>query len=102
MRTYEIQQYEIHVATYRIEAECEADAIATLLNGECDDHYVSTEYIEVAQDCGMPADEHQELTEQLRQRGVDVGEFIESIRGISDVSAEYAPDSSTENHEGRP
>jgi hypothetical protein len=34
MPTYEIEQYELHVQKYRVEADDEADAIAKLFQGE--------------------------------------------------------------------
>ena len=45
----------------------------------------SHEYLEVAEDCGLPADEHQELAAELRSLGVPVDEIIPSIRSIEEV-----------------
>lgn len=45
----------------------------------------SHEYIEVAVDFGLPADEHQDLAAELRTRGVSVDEVIPSIRSIEKV-----------------
>ena len=86
MPTYEIEQYEIHAMKYRIEAASEAEAIAKLLDGEADAVDDSLEYIEVAEDFGLPADEHRELADALHDLGLRVGEaVIPSIRSIVKV-----------------
>jgi hypothetical protein len=60
----------------------EAEAIAKLLDGGADAIDNSHEYLEVAEDCGLSADEHQELAAELRDLGVPVDEIILSIRSI--------------------
>jgi len=81
MPVFEIEQYEIHVATYRIEADDEADAIAKVLDG--DGEQTNCEYVETAEDLGLPVDAHRELAEQLERRGVTVTEVIPSIRSVT-------------------
>jgi hypothetical protein len=44
MKTYEVQQYEVHVSTWHVKAESEADAIERVLDGDGDD--VGFEYVE--------------------------------------------------------
>lgn len=85
MPIFEIEQYEICVTKYRVEASSEGEAIAKLLDGGADAVDNSHEYLEVAEDCGLPADEHQQLAEELRELGVLVGEIIPSIRSIEQV-----------------
>jgi type III secretion system FlhB-like substrate exporter len=86
MPTYEIEQYELHTMKYRVEAEDEAHAIAKLLNGEADPMDNSLEYIEVADDYGLPVDENRDLVDQLRERGITVGDdIIPSVRNIEQV-----------------
>jgi hypothetical protein len=85
MPMYEIEQYEICVTKYRVEASSEAEAIARLFDGGADTVDNSHEYIEVAENCGLPADEHQELAAELWNLGVPVDEIIPSIRSIEDV-----------------
>ena len=85
MPTYEVEQYEICVTTYRVEAASEAEAIAKLFDGGADAVDNSHEYIEVAEHCGLPADEHRELAEELRKLGVPVDEIIPSIRNIEEI-----------------
>lgn len=82
---YEIEQYEICVTKCRVEASSEAEAIAKLFDGGADVVDNSHEYIEVAEGCGLPADEHQELAAELRDLGVPVDEIIPSIRSIEEV-----------------
>jgi hypothetical protein len=85
MATFEIEQYELHVQKYRVEADSEAEAIAKLLDGEAEAVDNSLEYIEVAEDFGLPAEEHRDLANALRDRGVSIGEVIPSIRSIGEV-----------------
>ena len=83
MPVYEIEQYELHSSKYRVEATSEAEAIAKLLYGEADPVDNSLEYVEVADDFGMPVDENQELAESLRLLGVPVDECV--IPSISSI-----------------
>lgn len=82
---YEIEQYEICVTKYRVEASSEAEAIAKLLDGGAEVVDNSHEYIETAEDCGLPADEYQELAAELRELGVPVDKIVSSIRSIEQV-----------------
>jgi type III secretion system FlhB-like substrate exporter len=86
MPTYEIEQYELHAMTYRVEADSKAHAIARLLDGEADPSDNSLDYIEVADDYGIPVDENRELADQLRSLGVNIDDdIIPSIRNIEQV-----------------
>ena len=86
MPAYEIQQYELHVMKYRVEASTEAEAIAKLFQGEAEPVCQSQEFIEVADDFGLPADEYRDLAEALRELGVPVdGAVIPSIRSVEQV-----------------
>lgn len=86
MPTYEIEQYEIHTQKYRIEADCEVDALIKLFNGEAEPVDGSLEYVEVCEDLGLPVEEHQVLAAQLYLLGESVGEHvIPSIRSIVKV-----------------
>ena len=84
--TYEIEQYELHTMKYRVEAATEAEAIAKLFDGEGEPVCNGLEYIEVAEDFGLPADEHADLAEALQKLGISVGDtVIPSIRSIEIV-----------------
>jgi hypothetical protein len=82
---YEIEQYEICITKYRVDASSEAEAIAKLFDGSAEVVDNSHEYIETAEDCGLPADEYQELAAELRSLGVPVDEIVPSIRSIEQV-----------------
>ena len=82
MPTYEIEQYELHITKYEVEADNEAEAIAKLFAGKADAVDDSLEFIEVADVYGLPVGEHQELAEALRLRGIMVDKVIPSIRSI--------------------
>ena len=67
MPTYQIEQYELHSAKYRVKATCEAEAIAKFLEGEGNPVNESLEFIEMAEDRGMPVDDHPSLVRSLRR-----------------------------------
>ncbi|NLS97495.1 MAG: hypothetical protein GXX96_35595 [Planctomycetaceae bacterium] len=85
MPAFQIEQYELHVIKYRVTARTEAQAIVKVLNDEAEPVDGSLEYVEVAEDFGMPADDDQQLARQLRKLGVQVDEVIPSIRSVERV-----------------
>lgn len=86
MPTYEVEQYELHLMKYRVEAPGEADAIAKLFRGEAEPVDQSQEFVEVAEDFGLPAEEHRDLAQALRALGVSFpGAVIPSIRNVEQV-----------------
>jgi len=85
MPTYEIEQYELHVSKYRVQANSEDEALAKLFAGEGEPVDQSQEFIEVADDYGLPADEFPELVWQLTKLGVVVGDVIPSIRSVEEA-----------------
>ena len=85
MPRFEIEQYELHAMRYRVEAASQAEAIALLFAGEAEPVEQSQDMIEVANDYGLPADEHRELAEALRKQGIPVDAVIPSIRSIEEV-----------------
>ena len=83
MPTFEIEQYELHTMKYRIEAPSAAEAIKRLFDGDGEAVDNGLEYIEVAEEFGLPVEENRELADELRSLNVTVGEHvIASIRGI--------------------
>lgn len=86
MPAYEIEQYELHVTTYRVEADDPADAIVKVLDGEAVPVDDSHEYVEIAEERGLLVEDHPELAARLRALGVPVDDrLIPSIRGVSMV-----------------
>jgi len=86
MPRFRVEQYELHAYEYEVEAEDEAHAIQMLFDGAAEPTGNPPEYIETAEDFGMPTDENRELADQLRSLGVPVGEaVIPSIRAIRRV-----------------
>ncbi|MGO9115645.1 MAG: hypothetical protein ACLP9L_41085 [Thermoguttaceae bacterium] len=85
MPTYEIEQYELHSSKYRVEADCEAEAVAKFFAGEGDPVDQSLEFIEPAEDYGMPADDYPSLVRGLQKHGIDASDCIPSIRSIDIV-----------------
>jgi len=86
MPKYEIEQYELHSVKYEVVADSEAEAITKVFDGLAIPVDDSQEYIEIAEDFGLPTDEYFELADELRALGVSVGEaVIPSIRSIEQV-----------------
>jgi hypothetical protein len=87
MPLYEIEQYELHVMKYQVEADSEADAVAKLLMGEGEPVDNSLEFVNIIDDLGMSLTEDQELASQLFDLGVihSGDEIIGSIRSIKQV-----------------
>ncbi len=86
MPIFEIEQYEVHAMKYRVQADSEAEAIAKLLDGKAEAVEGSLEYIEICEDLGLPTDEYQEVTDELRALDVSVDEaIIPSIRSIMEI-----------------
>jgi hypothetical protein len=85
MKTFEIEQYEIHTSKYRVKAATEAEAIAKQLDGESDCMDNSLEYIEPADACGLPVADFPELAAALRTLNVPVDSVIPSIRAIEEI-----------------
>ena len=83
--TYEIAQYELHTEKYRVKAASKAEAIAKLFDGEGELVGDSLEYVEVAEDFGLPADEYPDLAKALRQQNIWVDAVIPSICSIEKV-----------------
>ena len=86
MPKFEIEQYEIHTQRYRVEADDEAEAVKRLFDGEASAVDDGLEYIEVAEDVGLPVEEYRELADELRKLGESIGEdVISSIRAIERI-----------------
>ena len=85
MPVFEIEQYEVHAMTYRVNADNCAEAIIRLMDGEAEPVEGSLEYIEVAEDLGLSADDDPELAQELRSHGLPVHHVIPSIRSITQI-----------------
>jgi hypothetical protein len=88
MKTYEVEQYEIHTSKYRVKADSEAEAIAKQLDGEGDCIDNSLEFIEIADACGLPVADYPELAAALRALNIPVDSVIPSIRSIEMIDDE--------------
>lgn len=84
MPTYEIEQYEIYVQRYRVEAVDEVHAVARLFGGEAELVENSLEYVEAANDHGMYRDDDLDIADGLWDLGIIVGIdiIIPSIRSV--------------------
>ena len=82
MTTYTIEQYELHTQKYEVEANSEAEAISKLYEGEGLSVDDGLEFIEVADDYGLPVDGHRELADELSALGFMFEKLICSIRNI--------------------
>jgi hypothetical protein len=85
MPTYEIEQYEIHVQTYQVDAKSEAEAIKKLFDGQATAVDNSLVLVEVCDDLGLPTDEFPDIAEELAAFGVQVDDCIPSIRSVERI-----------------
>ena len=86
MPVFEIEQFEMHTQMYRVEADSEAHAIQRLFADEAEVVEGSLEFIEVANDFGLPVDDFRDLAEALRALGETVDDdVIPSVRSIAQV-----------------
>ena len=85
MPLYEIEQYELHLMKFHVEANSAAEAIERLFRGELEALDNSMEFVEIADDYGMPAEEHRDLADKLRDLDIYVDEVIPSIRRITEI-----------------
>jgi hypothetical protein len=86
MPIYEIEQYELHTQKYRVEADSEARALQRLFADEAEVVEGTCEFIEVADDFGLPVDEFRDLAEDLRDLGESIDDdVIPSVRSILQV-----------------
>ena len=87
MPIYEIEQYQVHIQRYRVEALNEADAVLQLYKGQGDRIAGSLEFVEVAHDCGMSIVEALALAQELWELGTvrECELVIPSIRSIREV-----------------
>jgi len=87
MPTFEIEQYEIHTQLYRVEADGEVEAVKRLFDGQAIAEDNGLEFIEVAEDVGLPVEEYRELADESRRLSESVEEdFLPSIRWIEQVN----------------
>ena len=85
MPKFEIEQFELHVQTYAVEATSEAEAIEKLLDGEAVPIDEALDFVEVADERGLLVAENPKLASALRVLGVEVERVIPSIRSIKQV-----------------
>lgn len=87
MPKFVVERYELYAQKVEIEAAGEAQAIAAVLNGEGTDIDNGLDYIESADEFGMPTEElSEELEAELRALGVDLGgDFVHAIRSVDEV-----------------
>ena len=93
MARFEIEQYELHVATYEVEARSAAEAIQRLFEGD-GDMCNGSEYVGTCEQVGMNLADDQELLRQLRELGVKLrNSMVPSIRSVrrADDSEQDSP-----------
>ncbi len=84
LETYCVEQYELHVTTYEIDAQGAAHAIRRVLDGAASIVEPSPELCGIPSDLGMTIEENCELHKQLQALGVPLtGTRINSIRSVS-------------------
>ena len=82
---FEIKQYQTHVATIYVDAPTAAEAIELLYDNKIPAQPNVTEFLEINEDIGMPADENPALTKALRARSERIDSHIPSIANITKI-----------------
>ena len=87
MPKFVVERYELHAQKVEIEAASQAQAIAAVLNGEGTDIDNGLDYIESAEEFGMPTEELSEgLEAELRTLGVDLGgDYVHALRSVEEI-----------------
>lgn len=89
MPKFEVEQYEIHTQLHCVDAVSEAEAIKRVCDGEGNAVDGGLEFIEVAEDLGLPREEYRALAEQLQAMGIALGEdIIPSVRSVRQLEWE--------------
>ena len=88
MPRFEIEQYEIHTRTYRIDAKDEVEAIRRLFEEEIEPEDSSLKFVEMAEEIGLPIEKFPASEEELE--GLILGftvdrDIIPSIRRIARI-----------------
>ena len=94
MPVFEIEQYELYVQGYLVEADSEADAIARFFQGEGNQERTSIEFAGMGNGYGMNLDDNRDLASRLFDLGIIKGgdTIIPSIRSIREVTSGPTPD----------
>jgi type III secretion system FlhB-like substrate exporter len=88
---FEIEQYELHCATYEVEARSAAEAIQKLFNGDGNPH-CGSEFIDACKEVGIAVADAPNLVDELRKRGVELANsIIPSIRAVRRIEADAEP-----------
>ena len=83
-KTFEVQVYQVHLATFHVHAQSTAEAIRYLMNGDGDELLDSPQYHSRCNERGMLADDA--LLSELNSLGIPVeGRIVSSIAGVKDV-----------------
>lgn len=84
--TFLVEQYELHIATYRVISESAAGAIAKVLAGEAELPENSSEFVDVCEDFGMLAKGNEAIAKELEETGACmVSDYIPSIRSVQEA-----------------
>ncbi len=90
MPHYDIEQYVLYSLKYHVAAESEAEAIWKVLDEQVAHIEDSLDYVEVAADYGLPADEYPELCQELSTFDITAKDLIPSIRDIQEATVIHA------------
>lgn len=86
MKKFLVEQYEIWSQKYEVEANSEEEAILEVLDGNVDALNNELEYIETAEDIGLPKDF---LTEKalkfFEKNNVVIYDYLPSIRSVREM-----------------
>ena len=91
MSRFEVEQYELHVATYEVEALSAGEAIRRLFDGD-GTPLDGSEYIGTCEEVGLSLADDPELKEELRSLGVKLRDsIVPSIRSVRRIDNSDEP-----------
>ena len=83
LAVYEIEQYEVHLATYRVTSRSVADAIKKVLEVEAELVDGSLQYIDIDTERGLRLDSDPELADELMKLGIGLdADQVPSIHSV--------------------
>lgn len=86
-RLFAVEQYELHASTYHVRARTAGEAVSKVFEGDGDLVDNSLEFIEIAEQYGLPIDVCPELVKELEACEAEHLVGSDAISGLRSVTA---------------
>jgi isocitrate lyase len=98
MHDYKIEQMQVYLRTYQVQAASEAEAVIKVFDGEAGSADDSVELIDLCDERGLCAADHPDLADELRKAGIMTDQVvIPSIRSIEKVESDVQQSSTRQS-----